>query len=97
VQQPNARIRLGSLRRSVGCALSSAPIAVGFGVRTGADVRAIANAGADAAIVGGACVACLERMLAAGRDPVAGMRQFLNGLRDPRGVVFDSLSAVDHR
>jgi tryptophan synthase alpha chain len=69
-------------------ALSSAPIAVGFGVRTGADVRAIADAGADAAIVGGACVACLERMLAAERDPVAGMRQFLAGLRDPGGRGF---------
>jgi tryptophan synthase alpha chain len=58
-----------------------APIATGFGVRTAADVRAVAEAGSDAAIVGSACVACLERAVAAGRDPVADMRRFVTALR----------------
>jgi tryptophan synthase alpha chain len=69
---------IGRLRQ-----LSRAPIAVGFGVRTRADVRAVAEAGADAAIVGSACVACLERTLLAGNDPVAGIRGFVAGLRGP--------------
>jgi tryptophan synthase alpha chain len=66
---------------------TSAPIAVGFGVRTGADVEAVAASGADAAIVGSSCVACLERELEAGGDPVAGMERFVEGLREPL-VVF---------
>jgi tryptophan synthase alpha chain len=64
-------------------AKASAPIAVGFGVRTGADVSTVGRAGADAAIVGSACVASLERSLAAGRDPVVDMRAFLDDLRHP--------------
>jgi tryptophan synthase alpha chain len=61
--------------------LTPAPIATGFGVRTAADVRAVAQAGSDAAIVGSACVACLEQAVAADRDPVAAMRGFVAGLR----------------
>jgi tryptophan synthase alpha chain len=68
---------VGALR-----ALTAAPIATGFGVRTAADVRAVGAAGSDAAIVGSASVACLERSLAAGRDPVADMRRFVAALRD---------------
>jgi len=69
---------IGTLRR-----LTNAPIAVGFGVRSAADVRAVWGAGADAAIVGSACVARLERELLAGRDPVAGMGRFLDELGRP--------------
>ena len=67
---------IGALRK-----LTSVPIATGFGIRTGADVRAVGEAGADAAIVGSACVACLERALSADRDPVADIRPFLDALR----------------
>jgi tryptophan synthase alpha chain len=56
---------------------------VGFGVRTGSDVRTVGRSGADAAIVGSACVAVLERSLAAGRDPVSDMRAFLEELGRP--------------
>ena len=63
-----------------------APIAVGFGVRNGSDVEAVSAAGADAAIVGSSCVACLERELEAGRDPVPGMGRFVDGLRQPLAV-----------
>jgi tryptophan synthase alpha subunit len=63
-------------------AISRVPIAVGFGIRTVADVRAVTNAGADAAIVGGAGVACLERAIVAGRDPVADMRVRVTALQD---------------
>ncbi len=64
-------------------ALTRAPIAIGFGIRTVADVRAVAHAGADAAIVGGAGVACLEAAIGAGRDPVADMRELVSALQDP--------------
>lgn len=61
--------------------LTPAPIATGFGITTAADVRAVGRAGSDAAIVGSACVACLERAVASGRDPVAAMRRFVTSLR----------------
>lgn len=63
--------------------MTEAPIAVGFGVNSGADVHAVWEAGADAGIVGSACVACLERTLMAGCDPIAGMRRFLDGVHPP--------------
>ncbi|GAB2701799.1 tryptophan synthase subunit alpha [Kitasatospora kifunensis] len=52
--------------------LTSAPIAVGFGVRTAADVLAMGELGADAAIVGSALVAQVERCLTAAGDTCAG-------------------------
>jgi tryptophan synthase alpha chain len=61
--------------------ITSAPIAVGFGIGSARDVRAVADAGADAAIVGSACVACLEDSLMAGRDPVSSLRAFVTTLR----------------
>jgi tryptophan synthase alpha chain len=61
--------------------LTPAPIATGFGVTTAADVRAVRAAGSDAAIVGSACVACLEHAVSADRDPVADMRRFVTALR----------------
>jgi tryptophan synthase alpha chain len=72
---------IGALRER-----TAAPIAVGFGVRTGADVEAVAEAGADAAIVGSSCVACLETALGAGADPVPAMRRFVDELRQPLAV-----------
>lgn len=67
---------IGALR-----GLTSAPIATGFGIRDGADVRAVLNAGGDAAIVGSACVARLEDAVLAGRDPVARVGRFLDELQ----------------
>ena len=61
--------------------LTPAPIATGFGVKSAADVRAVAEAGSDAAIVGSACVACLEKSVSAGGDQVADMRSFVAALR----------------
>ena len=64
-------------------ARTDVPVAVGFGIETGADVRGVWAAGADAAIVGSAGVARLERSLRAGADPVEGMRCFLDELLRP--------------
>lgn len=69
---------VGALRE-----LTSVPIAIGFGVRTGADVRAVRLAGADAAIVGSAAVACVEQAVAERRDPVGDLRRLVRGLRTP--------------
>ena len=49
---------------------TDAPIAVGFGVRTRADVERVHALGADAAIVGSAVVASVESSIAAGADVV---------------------------
>ncbi|MQS16729.1 tryptophan synthase subunit alpha [Streptomyces kaniharaensis] len=58
-----------------------APLAVGFGVRTAADVKAMGALGADAAIVGSALVAEVERSLDSGRDPIEALVSFTGGLR----------------
>jgi len=69
------------LRRTTG-----APIAVGFGVRSGADVRRVADAGADAAVVGTAAAQALDRALersaATGSDPATDFNDFIRSL-DP--------------
>jgi tryptophan synthase alpha chain len=61
------------------------PIAVGFGVKDASHVEALREVGADAAIIGSACVACVERAGAEGRDPVDEIAGFLHalGLRAP--------------
>jgi tryptophan synthase alpha chain len=46
------------------------PIAVGFGVKTRGDIEGLGAVGADAAIVGSACVACVADARANGRDVV---------------------------
>lgn len=46
------------------------PIAVGFGVKTREDIDGLGAVGADAAIVGSACVACVADAQAAGRDVI---------------------------
>jgi tryptophan synthase alpha chain len=60
---------------------TAVPIATGFGIKTPADVRAVIEAGSDAAIVGSACVASVERALTAGGDPAAELRRFAAALR----------------
>jgi tryptophan synthase alpha chain len=49
---------------------TSVPVAVGFGVKTRDDIEGLGAAGADAAIVGSACVACVADARANGRDVV---------------------------
>ncbi len=60
------------------------PIAVGFGISTAADVRRIAAAGADAALVGSAAVALIEHSQHTGADVVAELSRFVTDLRRPR-------------
>ncbi|MGH3791229.1 MAG: tryptophan synthase subunit alpha, partial [Pseudonocardiaceae bacterium] len=62
---------------------TSAPIAVGFGVRTRADLSTIYDCGADAAIVGSAGVARVEYALANGHDVNADLRDFVLFLQPP--------------
>ncbi|MFG3510804.1 tryptophan synthase subunit alpha [Streptomyces sp. NPDC047821] len=69
---------LGRLRGA-----TRAPLAVGFGVRTGADVAALEALGADAAVVGSAGVARIEQALETGRDPVEEFASFVAELRRP--------------
>ncbi|MGP4001273.1 tryptophan synthase subunit alpha [Streptomyces sp. 8N706] len=59
------------------------PVAVGFGVTTGADITLLEELGADAAVVGSAGVAHLAHARAAGHDPVEEFRSFLRELRAP--------------
>ncbi|MBB5642456.1 tryptophan synthase subunit alpha [Cryobacterium roopkundense] len=59
--------------------LTAAPIAVGFGIATAEDVAAVRRAGADAAIIGTACVESIERGLREG-DVVRSFSRFLDSL-----------------
>ncbi|MFJ3830237.1 MULTISPECIES: tryptophan synthase subunit alpha [unclassified Streptomyces] len=56
---------------------TTSPIAVGFGVSTRQDVEAVGAAGADAAIIGSAAVAALERAQDTGTDVTAAFRDFV--------------------
>jgi tryptophan synthase alpha chain len=58
-------------------ARTKVPIAVGFGVKTRADIEGLEAVGADAAIVGSACVACVADARATGRDVVQAFESFL--------------------
>ncbi|MFD7554729.1 MULTISPECIES: tryptophan synthase subunit alpha [unclassified Streptomyces] len=64
---------------------SDSPIAVGFGVSTRQDVEAVGAAGADAAIIGSAAVAAVERAQEAGRDVTEAFREFVRSVlpREP--------------
>jgi tryptophan synthase alpha chain len=56
------------------------PVAVGFGIATPADARAVAGF-ADGVVVGSAAVRVIERAVAAGRDPVPELEAFVAALR----------------
>ena len=56
------------------------PIAVGFGVKTREDIDGLGEVGADAAIVGSACVACVAEAQEQGRDVVEDFRALLGDL-----------------
>ncbi|HEY7594307.1 MAG TPA: tryptophan synthase subunit alpha [Actinophytocola sp.] len=64
-------------------ARTAAPIAVGFGVRSGADVAALRSRGADAAIVGSAVVARVAEAQATGHDVTGALRDFVRSIRRP--------------
>lgn len=64
-------------------ARTSAPIAVGFGVKTRADAEAVAANGADGVIIGSAGVARVESALSAGRDVVADFEDFVSSIAVP--------------
>ena len=53
------------------------PIAVGFGVKTRAHIDGLGEVGADAAIVGSACVKCVTDSLANGTDVIEDFRALL--------------------
>ncbi|WP_069170707.1 tryptophan synthase subunit alpha [Streptomyces griseus] len=63
--------------------LTASPIAVGFGVSAAEDLVSVALSGADAAIVGSAGVAVVERAREAGTDPVDAYRSFIAALGRP--------------
>lgn len=64
-------------------ATARVPVAVGFGVRTAADIALLGGLGADAAVVGSAAVARVEEARAAGRDTAAELGAFVRELRGP--------------
>ncbi|MFF7995025.1 tryptophan synthase subunit alpha [Kitasatospora xanthocidica] len=65
-------------------AAPTTPVAVGFGVKTAADLAAVADSGADAAIIGSAAVARIEHAHTEGLDPVTELSAFLTDLRPAR-------------
>jgi tryptophan synthase alpha chain len=75
------RRRVEEIRRATGAAL---PVAVGFGIKTPGAARAVATF-ADGVAVGSAAVEIVERAVAAGRDPVPDMTDFVRSLRDALG------------
>ncbi len=56
------------------------PVAVGFGIATPDDARAVGSF-ADAVVVGSAAVRLIEKAVADGRDPVPDLRAFVATLR----------------
>jgi tryptophan synthase alpha chain len=65
-------------------AINALPIAVGFGVTTPADARAVASF-ADGVVVGTAAVRTIEAAVKAGRDPVPELEAFVSSLRAALG------------
>ncbi len=71
---------VGALR-----AHATVPVAVGFGVRDRRDAQALAEIGADAAVIGSAGVERIERALTNHTDPVRELAEFVRTLQpEPR-------------
>lgn len=70
---------------------ATAPIAVGFGVRTREDVLAIHESGADAVIVGSAGVAVVERAVLQDRDVLADVDEFVRSIHPVSPVTSGSI------
>jgi tryptophan synthase alpha chain len=66
------------IRRATGGKL---PVVVGFGIKTPADARAVAQF-ADGVAVGSAAVDIVAKAVAAGRDPVPDLTAYVRSLRD---------------
>lgn len=56
------------------------PLALGFGIRTPADVRSAVDAGADAIVVGSALVSLIEDAIMNGRDAAAEVSAYVRSL-----------------
>jgi tryptophan synthase alpha chain len=56
---------------------ASVPVAVGFGVKNRSHIDGLGEVGADAAIVGSACVKCVTDSLANGTDVIQDFRALL--------------------
>ena len=56
------------------------PIAIGFGLKTAADVRRAFRSGCDIAIVGSAISATIEQAVQAGKDPAEAASRFISSL-----------------
>jgi tryptophan synthase alpha chain len=67
-------------------ALSPAPIAAGFGIRSAADVAMVATCGADAVVVGSAAVARVESAGIEQRDVTEALRRLIDELRGPHEI-----------
>jgi tryptophan synthase alpha chain len=76
------RLKVAEIRRVTGGKL---PVVVGFGIRTPAAARGVANF-ADGVVVGSAAVEIVEKATAAGRDPVPDLAAFIRSLRDALGT-----------
>ncbi|HEY3144522.1 MAG TPA: tryptophan synthase subunit alpha [Acidimicrobiales bacterium] len=72
---------------------TTAPVAVGFGVRSAADVAVMHDLGADAAIVGTAAVAQIERAVSQQTDAVEELYHFARTLRPLDQLVGAGASA----
>lgn len=76
---------------------SKSPIAVGFGVRSHADLTALSMTGADAAIVGSAFVERIRRAEHASRDVVDELATFVDELLDAPSQMAATVPAAVHR
>ncbi|HEY2900318.1 MAG TPA: tryptophan synthase subunit alpha [Polyangia bacterium] len=72
------RIQVDAIRAATG---GKVPVVVGFGIKTPADARAVADF-ADGVVVGSAAVQLVEKAVAAGRDPAIELGAFVRSLRD---------------
>ncbi|MFE2288799.1 tryptophan synthase subunit alpha [Streptomyces sp. NPDC059443] len=73
---------------------TDSPIAVGFGVSTRQDVEAVGASGADAAIIGSAAVAAVERAQETGRDVTEAFREFVRSVLPAAGTATAAASAT---
>ena len=76
VAEPRAQV--AAIRAATG---GKVPVVVGFGIKTPADAREVAQF-ADGVVVGSAAVQLVEKAVAAGRDPAIELAAFVRSLRD---------------
>ncbi|KAJ8605203.1 hypothetical protein CTAYLR_000426 [Chrysophaeum taylorii] len=85
---------LGPFLSRVKAAAAEVPLAVGFGISTPANVKAVADLGADGVVVGSAIIRALD----ARPDPESradGLRAFARSLRDATTRDADNLATYD--